>query len=81
MSPAAISGLAALTVITGILAVSQLLSDLFLRDRSRLSDRVDAEFLKKKGETGQEDPAVQEPRPGGRRAVRRRRRRSSRSSS
>jgi tight adherence protein B len=50
MSPAALSGLAALTVITGILAVSQILSDLFLRERSRVNDRVDAEFLKKKSE-------------------------------
>ena len=56
MSPAAISGLAALTVITGILAVSQLLSDLFLRDRSKVSDRVDAEFIKKKGEQAKKTP-------------------------
>lgn len=56
MSPAAISGLAALTVITGIIAVSQLLSDMFLRDRSRVSDRVDAEFLKKKTEQSKKTP-------------------------
>jgi tight adherence protein B len=56
MSPAALSGLAALTVITGILAVSQLLSDLFLRDRSRVNDRVDAEFLKKKTERAKKTP-------------------------
>jgi tight adherence protein B len=56
MSSAAISGLAALTVITGILAVSQLLSDLFLRDRSKVSDRVDAEFIKKKGEQAKKTP-------------------------
>jgi tight adherence protein B len=56
MSPAAISGLAALTVITGILAISQLLSDLFLRDRSRVNDRVDAEFLKKKTERAKKAP-------------------------
>jgi tight adherence protein B len=56
MSPAALSGLAALTVITGIIAVSQLLSDLFLRDRSRLNDRVDAEFLKKKTEKAKKTP-------------------------
>ncbi len=48
MSPAMVSGLAALTVITGVLAVSQLVSDVFLRDRAKLNDRVDAEFLKKK---------------------------------
>ncbi len=56
MSPAALSGLAALTVITGILAVSQILSDLFLRDRSRVNDRVDAEFLKKKTEAAKKTP-------------------------
>jgi tight adherence protein B len=56
MSSAAISGLAALTVITGILAVSQILSDLFLRDRSRVNDRVDAEFLKKKTELAKKTP-------------------------
>ncbi len=50
MTPAMLSGLAALTVFAGILAVAQLVSDVFLRDRSRLNDRVDAEFLKKKGE-------------------------------
>ncbi len=48
MSPAMLSALAALTAITGILAVGQLVSEVFLRDRSRVSDRVDAEFLKKK---------------------------------
>ena len=56
MSSAALSGLAALTVITGILAVSQLLSDLFLRDRSRVNDRVDNEFLKKKSERVKKTP-------------------------
>src|SRR5258708_3888219 len=56
MSPAVLSGLAALTVITGILALSQLLSDLFLRDRSRVNDRVDAEFLKKKTERAKKTP-------------------------
>jgi tight adherence protein B len=50
MSSEALSGLAALTVMTGIIAVSQLISDVFLRDRSRVSDRVDAEFLKTKTE-------------------------------
>ena len=56
MSPAALSGLAALTVITGILAISQLLSDMFLRDRSRVNDRVDAEFIKKKTERAKKTP-------------------------
>jgi tight adherence protein B len=56
MSPAALSGLAALTVITGIIAVSQLISELFLRDRSRLNDRVDAEFLKKRADSIKKTP-------------------------
>jgi tight adherence protein B len=56
MSSTAISGLAALTVITGIIAISQLLSDVFLRDRSRVNDRVDAEFIKKKSEQTKKTP-------------------------
>lgn len=56
MSPLAVSGLAALTVMTGILAVAQLVSEVFLRDRSRLSDRVDAEFIKKKAGTARKTP-------------------------
>ena len=56
MSPAALSGLAALTAITGIIAVAQLISEVFLRDRSRLSDRVDAEFIKKKAEKVKKTP-------------------------
>ena len=44
------------TVMTGILAVSQLLSEIFLRDKSRVSDRVDAEFLKKKTERVKRTP-------------------------
>ena len=47
MNPNALAGLAALTAITGVLALAQLVSDVFLRDRSRVSDRVDAEFLRK----------------------------------
>jgi tight adherence protein B len=56
MSSAALSGLAALTVITGIIAISQLLSDVFLRDSSRVNDRVDAEFIKKKSEQVKKTP-------------------------
>ncbi len=56
MSPAAISLLAALTVMTGIFAVAQLISDVFLRDRSRVNDRVDAEFLKKKSAEAKKTP-------------------------
>ena len=42
-----LGGLAALTAVTGFLAVAQLVSDVFLRDRSRVSGRVDTEFLRK----------------------------------
>jgi tight adherence protein B len=56
MSPALLSGLAALTAVTGILAVAQLVSEVFLRDRSRLNDRVDSEFLKKKSERAKKVP-------------------------
>ena len=40
------SGLVAVTAMTGVIAISQILSDLFLRDRSKVNDRVDFEFLK-----------------------------------
>ena len=56
MSPALLSGLAALTAVTGILAVAQLISEVFLRDRSRIHDRVDSEFLKKKSERAKKVP-------------------------
>ncbi len=56
MSPSMISGLAALTAITGILAVSQLLSEVLLKDRSKVNDRVDTEFLKKKSEAAKKTP-------------------------
>ena len=56
MSPSMISGLAALTAITGILAVWQLLSEVLLKDRSRVNDRVDTEFLKKKTEAAKKTP-------------------------
>jgi tight adherence protein B len=47
MNPALISLLTALTVTLGIVAIYSLVSDLFLRDRSKLNERVDFEFLKK----------------------------------
>ncbi|WP_435011141.1 type II secretion system F family protein [Tundrisphaera lichenicola] len=56
MSPGLLSGLAALTAVTGILAVAQLVSEVFLRDRSRVNDRVDAEFLKKKSQQVKKTP-------------------------
>jgi len=56
MSPSMLSALAALTAITGVVAVSQLVGDFLLRDRSRLNDRVDTEFLKKKTEAAKKTP-------------------------
>jgi len=56
MSPSMLSALAAITAITGVVAISQLVGDFFLRDRSRLNDRVDTEFLKKKTEHAKKTP-------------------------
>ena len=56
MNPTALSGLAALTAITGVLAVAQLVADLLLRDRSRVHDRVDVEFLRKRTEHAKKSP-------------------------
>ena len=53
MSPSMLSALAAITAITGVVAVSQLVGDLVLRDRAKLNDRVDTEFLRKKTELAQ----------------------------
>lgn len=50
MSPGLVSLLAAITAMVGVIALYQVLSDLFLRDRSRTNDRVDYEFLKKRKE-------------------------------
>lgn len=47
MTPAMVSGLAATTAVVGVVAIYQVISDLFLRDRSRINDRVDEEFLQK----------------------------------
>ncbi len=48
--------MAAATAITGVLATYQVLSDLFLRDRSRLNDRVDEEFLQKRKDRAKKSP-------------------------
>src|SRR5262249_22176248 len=56
MSPALVSALAAATAITGVIAVYQILSDLLLRDRSRASDRIDEEFLRKRKEQAKRSP-------------------------
>lgn len=48
MSPNLVMGLSAATAVAFVVAVYQIVSDLFLRDRSKISDRVDLEFIKKK---------------------------------
>ena len=48
--------LAFVTATAGLLAVAQLLSDLLLRDRSKLNDRVDAEFSQKRIEKAKKTP-------------------------
>lgn len=48
MNDVIVLGLAAASAVAFVVAVFQVASDLFLRDRARISDRVDVEFLKKK---------------------------------
>ena len=48
--------LAFVTAVAGILAVAQLVSDVYLRDRTKLNDRVDAEFSKKRAEQARKTP-------------------------
>jgi tight adherence protein B len=48
MNEAIVLGLAAASAVAFVVAVFQVASDLFLRDRARVNDRVDVEFLKKK---------------------------------
>lgn len=48
--------LAFITAAAGLLAVAQLVSDLVLRDRSRLNSRVDAEFSRKRAERARKSP-------------------------
>ena len=50
MNSSVIPMLAFVTSVAGILAVAQLVSELYLRDKSKLADRVDAEFSKKRAE-------------------------------
>ncbi len=56
MSPTLVVGLAAATAVTFVIAVYQIVSDLFLRDRTRINDRVDVEFLKKKAAKAKKAP-------------------------
>lgn len=48
MTPTMVMGLSAATAIAFVVALYQIAADLFLRDRARISDRVDLEFIKKK---------------------------------
>lgn len=48
MNPNLVMGLSAATAIAVVVAVYQIVSDLFFRDRSKINDRVDLEFIKKK---------------------------------
>ena len=56
MTPGAVTALAAATAVLGVLAAYQVASDLFLRDRSRVSDRIDEEFLKKRADRARKSP-------------------------
>lgn len=48
MTPTMVMGLSAATAAAFVIALYQIAADLFLRDRARISDRVDMEFIKKK---------------------------------
>ena len=56
MSPALVSILTGSTVVAGVIAVYGVASDLFLRDRSRVADRVDEEFLRKRTDRAKKSP-------------------------
>ncbi|WZP00655.1 type II secretion system F family protein [Isosphaeraceae bacterium EP7] len=56
MNPGMVTGLAAATAILGVLAAYQVATDLFLRDRSRVNDRVDEEFLRKRKDQAKRSP-------------------------
>ncbi len=56
MNPSMIPLLVFVTATAGLLAAAQLVSDLLLRDRSKLNDRVDAEFSKKRAEQTRKMP-------------------------
>ena len=56
MSPGTVSLLAAATAIVGVIAVYQVLSDVFLRDRSKTNERVDEEFLQKRRDIAKKSP-------------------------
>lgn len=48
MNDSIVLGMAAASAVAFVAAVYQVVSDLFLRDRARVSERVDVEFLKRK---------------------------------
>ncbi|WP_337172930.1 type II secretion system F family protein [Paludisphaera sp.] len=51
MNDSLVATLAAASAVAFVVAVYQVVSDLFLRDRARVSERVDVEFLKRKAAT------------------------------
>jgi tight adherence protein B len=50
-----------LAVVTAVAGVYSILSDLFLRDRSRLTERIDLEFVKRKGERARKLSLFKDP--------------------
>ncbi len=56
MTPTLVTLLVAATGATGVFAAYQVASDLFLRDRSRVNDRVDHEFLRKRRDQAKKSP-------------------------
>jgi tight adherence protein B len=56
MSPTIVSLLAAVTATMGVIAAYQVTSDVFLRDRSRVTDRIDEEFLRKRKDRAKKSP-------------------------
>jgi tight adherence protein B len=50
-----------LAVVTAIAGVYSVLTDLFLRDRSRIKDRIDVEFVKRKGERARKLSLFKDP--------------------
>jgi tight adherence protein B len=51
-----VSALAAATAMLGVFAIYQVASDLFLKDRSRINERVDEEFLRKRKDHAKRSP-------------------------
>ncbi len=56
MNPGLVTSLAGATAVLGVIAAYQIASDLFLRDRSRVNERVDEEFLRKRRDRARRSP-------------------------